>query len=130
MSAYDEQLKQIRAARAARDQSREKLHEQLLEQLKLLRAQRKADSKETVADPAVQAEIAALRDRISKDAEKLRAIRSELAAIAQLEIQIQDAKKLLDQLNSDLEKLDQALAAIDAELNSPNTTPERRAELE
>lgn len=46
MSSYDEQLNGIRAARAERDQARDKLHELLVKQLALLRAQRKADRKE------------------------------------------------------------------------------------
>src|SRR6185503_18895398 len=43
MATYDEQLNAIRAARAERDQARDQLHEQLIKQLKLSRAQRRGD---------------------------------------------------------------------------------------
>ena len=71
MSSYAEQLNEIRAARCSAAIRRAPSSEQLLEQLKLLRAQRKADSKRTAADPATLAEIAALREHIRSDSEKL-----------------------------------------------------------
>jgi hypothetical protein len=53
MATYDEQLNAIRAARGERDQARDQLHEQLIKQLKLLRAQKKVDRQE-VADPPLE----------------------------------------------------------------------------
>jgi hypothetical protein len=130
MSSYDEQLNQIRAARKMRDQARADLHEQLLEQLRLLRAQRRVDSKETVTDAATLAEIATLRQRIADDAESLRKVDAELAAIERLQSELETAQALMNSLAAELELLQDVLAQLDAELNGPNITPERRAELE
>src|SRR5438128_6771063 len=77
MSSYDEQLNAIRAARAARDEARERLHELLLEQLRLLRSQRKAERKEVAATDATLAAIEHLRERINADLENLRRTQSE-----------------------------------------------------
>jgi predicted nucleic acid-binding Zn-ribbon protein len=130
MSSYDEQLNAIRAARAERDKARADLHEKLLEQLKLRRAQRKADSKEDAADPATLAAIAALRDRIRQASEKLRAVEAELRAIERLQEELNTAQARLNSVTAELERLQQELARIEAALNAPNLTPERRAQLE
>src|SRR5258706_9420893 len=130
MSSYDEQLNQIRAARKTRDQARADLHEQLLEQLRLLRAQRRVDSKETVTDAATLTKIATLRQRIADDADKLREIDAELAAIERLQSELETAQALMNSLAAELELVKDVLAQLDGELNGPNITPERRAELE
>jgi predicted nucleic acid-binding Zn-ribbon protein len=130
MSSYDEQLNAIRAARAERDKARADLHEQLLQQLELQRAQRKADRKELAASPATLAAIAALRDRISEDSEKLRAVETELRAIEQLQEDLKTAQARLAALTSELDRLQQELAHVDVALNAPDLTPERRAQLE
>jgi hypothetical protein len=130
MSSYDEQLNQIRTAREARDQARAVLHEQQLEQLKLLREQRRVDSQETVTDDATLAAIASLRESIAADAEKLRDVEAQLAAIERLQNELASTQALLNSLVAELELLQDTLAQLDAQLNNPNLTPERRAQLE
>src|SRR3954469_14502123 len=118
MSVYDEQLNAIRAARVARDEARARLHEQLIEQLKLLRAQRKAERKEVAADDATLAAIEHLRRRMNAGAETLRAVESELRALEQLQAELKRAPSQLDALNAELDAVRQALAQVQAELNN------------
>jgi len=92
MSSYDEQLNAIRAARAARDEARTQLHQQKLEQLKLLRAQRKAERKEVAADDATLAAIEHLRERIDADLEALRKTQDEHER-KRLEAEIKEAQE-------------------------------------
>jgi len=127
---YSDQVKQIRAARATRDQSRGELQKQLVEQLKLLRAQSKAESKETVTDPAILAKISSLRERIASDSDKLRAIENDLAAMDRLSSELQNDLKLLNSLLDEQKALQAELAKNAAELDDPEITPQRRAQLE
>ncbi len=130
MSSYDEQLNELRAARAARDQARADLHQQLLDQLKLSRVQRKADSKETVTDAATLVELASLRERIAAAGEKLREVEAALAKIERLKRELDSTTSLLSSLSAERDLLENTLSQLNAELQSPNITPQRRKELE
>jgi len=130
MSSYDDQVKAIRAARATRDQARDGLYTQLIEQLKLLRTQRKAESKETAADPATLAQIASLRATIAADSDQLRTVQDELAAIAGLEGKLADAQNLLQGLRADQDALAKEIAAVNASLENPNLPADQKAALE
>ncbi len=130
MASYEEQLNAIRAAREGRDEARADLHKQLLEQLKLLRVQRKADSKETTVDAATLAAMQSLGERISAAMAKLREVEAKLAAIARLQSELQQLQALLNSLAAERDQLQERLALVESELNSPDLTPERRAKLE
>lgn len=103
MATYEEQLNAIRTARAERDEARERLHEQLIRQLKFLRAQRRADRKEVAPDPALDAEIASLRERIAVDSKKLREIEAELRR-TQSPGQRQELEHQRDQLQQEIKR--------------------------
>src|SRR6185503_8183720 len=130
MASYEEQLNAIRAAREGRDEARADLHKQLLEQLKLLRVQRKADSKETTVDAATLAAMQSLAERISAAMAKLREVEAKLAAIARLQSELQQLQALLNSLAAERDQLQERLALVESELNSPDLTPERRVKLE
>jgi hypothetical protein len=126
MSSYADQVKAIRAARATRDQSRDELYTQLIEQLKLLRTQRKAESKETVEDPESAAKIATLRASMVADAEKLRQVEAELSAIADLESKLVDAQNLLKSLLVDQSDVAHQIDVVTAELDDLNLPPDQK----
>ncbi|HET6669784.1 MAG TPA: hypothetical protein VFH15_06090, partial [Pyrinomonadaceae bacterium] len=130
MASYEEQLNAIRAAREVRDEARTDLHKQLLEQLKLLREQRKADSNETTVDAATLAAMQSLREHISAATAKLREVEARLAAIARLQSELEQLQALLSSLSAERDQLQERLALVESELNSPELTPERRAKLE
>jgi uncharacterized coiled-coil DUF342 family protein len=130
MSSYADQLKEIRAARATRDQARDELYTQLIEQLKLLRTQRKAQSKETADDPAALAKIASLRATIAADADKLRTVQDQLSSIAGLESTLADAQNLLKALLADPSALVNQIAAVKAKLDKPDLPPDQKAALQ
>ena len=130
MSTYTETLKALREARANRDAARSELYNDLLRQLKLLRAQKKADRKEVAPDAATLEAIASLRERLVALTEKLRQIDAAMREIDRLAAQFQNGRELLDALTAELDKVRASLARIAAEMNGPNITPERRAEFE
>lgn len=130
MSIYADKLKAIRETRAARDEVRAELHEQLIEQLKLLRAQRKVESKEVAVDPATLDAIEALREQSNAASESLRAVEERLLAIAQLQSELESARAELAAFTNELEQLQKSLARVEAKLNDPTLTADEKASLE
>ena len=130
MSAYTDTLNALRQARADRDAARDELYALQLEQLKLLRAQKRADRREVADRPPTLDAIAALRKRIADLEEQLRKTEQALREIDRLKRELKAASDSLATLNAELERLQQSLAAIETELNSPNTTPARRETLQ
>src|SRR5206468_2438799 len=110
MPSYRETLEALRRARAERDKAKADLHRSRIEQLKLLRAQRKADRKETVENTAANDQIVDLRKKIATLLDQLREIAAKLAALEQVEHELQLGKKSLETLNAELKKLQEALA--------------------
>ena len=110
MPSYRETLEALRRARAERDKAKADLHRSRIEQLKLLRAQRKADRKETAENPEENDQIVDLRKKIATLLDQLREIAAKLAALEQVEHELQLGKKSLETLNAELKKLQEALA--------------------
>ncbi|HEY7099775.1 MAG TPA: hypothetical protein VH437_23835 [Terriglobales bacterium] len=102
----------------------------MIEQLKLLRTQRKAESKETADDPATLAQIASLRAAIAADSGKLRGVHDDLATITGLENNLAQAQSLLQTLLADQSALRKQIAAVNTELENPNLPPEQEAALQ
>ena len=105
MPSYRETLEALRRARAERDKAKADLHRSRIDQLKLLRAQRKADRKETVENTAANDQIVDLRKKIATLLDQLREIAAKLAALEQVEHELQLGKKSLETLNAELKKL-------------------------
>ena len=110
--SYEEQLNAIRAARAERDQARDQLHEQLLRQLTLARVQRKTDRKEVVTDRVTLKAIAALRDRIAADSEKLRKVEAQLRDPNLSDGQRQELEQERDRLSGEIKESQAQIAAL------------------
>src|SRR5438045_903179 len=130
MSSYTELLNALRAARAERDKARSELYNLLLQQLKLLRAQKKADRKEVVTDAATLAAITSLRERITADAGRLRRIEATLRELARPEQELRPDQALLAALMAEHDKLQTSLAQFEGKLNGPALSPAQRVALE
>jgi predicted nucleic acid-binding Zn-ribbon protein len=115
MPSYAETLNTLRQARAERDQAKAALYETRLEQLKLLRAQRKADRQETADDAATADLVAQLRDKIDNETARLREIEQALSELEKLKGEIQIANDSLAALTEQLKKLQQTLTTVRSE---------------
>lgn len=95
MNSYADQLKEIRAARATRDRVRDELHQQLIEQLKLLRTQRKAERTQTAGD--LQGQLDRLRQQISGQRRELNAREQAVGALIDQYFADQTPQTLVEQ---------------------------------
>src|SRR2546421_61409 len=119
MSSYTEILEAIRAARLDRDTARSDLHNLLLQQLKLLRLQKRADRQEVVTDAATLSATAALRERMTTATERVRRIEDTLRELDQLEQSLQPEQALLAALTAEHGQLQASFARFERELEEP-----------
>jgi chromosome segregation ATPase len=129
MSDYSSTLVTLREARAQRDQSRDDLYKLLVQQLKLLRAQKRFDRGEIPAYPKTQAVIVEARRSLNEIDAQVYKTEAELRSWQQKSQDLREELDLLKTLLEQSQPLQTAMARINEGLDTPNLSEDEKAKL-